>query len=90
MVADAVSVTPTYLSNCFARDVGTGFVDYIKSVRTAHAKRMLAHSTQSVSQIAEACGYPNVKYFKQVFKQQTGLSPFEFRRQMQSDAGFGD
>lgn len=84
MVADAVSVTPTYLSNCFARDVGAGFVDYIKSVRTAHAKRMLAHSSQSVSEIAAACGYPNVKYFKQVFKQQTGLSPFEFRRQLQS------
>lgn len=85
VVARAVSVVPTYLSSCFARDIGMGFVDYIKSVRVAHAKRMLAHSVQTVAEISAACGYPDVKYFKQVFKQLTGLSPFAYRQSMSSN-----
>lgn len=82
IVANAVSVTPTYLSSCFSRDIGIGFVDYIKQIRVNHAKRMLEQNDQSVSEIAFACGYLDVKYFKQVFKQLTGLSPFSYRQQI--------
>lgn len=82
IVANAVSVTPTYLSSCFSRDIGIGFVDYIKQIRVNHAKRMLEQSDLSVSEIAVACGYMDVKYFKQVFKHLTGLSPFSYRRQI--------
>ena len=80
-VARAVSVTPTYLSGCFARDVGMGFVDYVKSVRIAHAKRMLSDTDMGIDDVSQACGYPDTKYFKQVFRQLTGLSPFSYRQQ---------
>ena len=80
-VARHVAVTPTYLSSCFARDMGMGFVEYIKSVRVAHAKRMLIHSDLSVDEVSAACGYQDTKYFKQVFKQLTGMSPHAYRQQ---------
>ena len=77
-----MAVTPTYLSSCFARDVGMGFVEYTKSVRVAHAKRMLIYSDASVDEVAAACGYQDTKYFKQVFKQLTGMSPHAYRQQI--------
>ena len=61
--------------------MGMGFVEYIKSVRVAHAKRMLIHSDLSVDEVSAACGYQDTKYFKQVFKQLTGMSPHAYRQQ---------
>ena len=51
------------------------------SVRVAHAKRMLIHSDLSVDEVSAACGYQDTKYFKQVFKQLTGMSPHAYRQQ---------
>ena len=47
----------------------------------AHAKRMLIHSDLSVDEVSAACGYQDTKYFKQVFKQLTGMSPHAYRQQ---------
>ena len=82
-VAQIVSVSPTYLSGLFSRELGTGFVDYIKSIRIAHAKRLFSVSDMAIDDVAFACGFQDTKYFKQVFKQLTGLSPYAYKQQIQ-------
>lgn len=42
------------------------------------AKRMLVHSTDSVSQIAGELGYLEITYFFRLFKKKTGKTPLEF------------
>lgn len=77
-VAQAVYVSPNYLSGCFAKHVGIGFLDYIKNVRIAHARILLSDPNMTVDQVASATGYNDTKYFRQVFKQITGVSPSSF------------
>ncbi|GGB42784.1 AraC family transcriptional regulator [Roseibium aquae] len=43
------------------------------------AKRLLAYSRLSVSQIAYDLGYEDPAYFSRVFRKETGLSPLDFR-----------
>lgn len=42
------------------------------------AKRILAFSKYSVSQVAEDLGYSTTSYFIRIFKKKTGRTPFEF------------
>ncbi len=48
--------------------------------RTAAAKKALGSFGGSIKQVAEACGFSDLYYFSKVFKNETGVSPTEFRR----------
>lgn len=47
--------------------------------RVEYAKELLSYSQQSVSEIAYQLGYSSPSHLTSQFKQQTGMSPKEFR-----------
>jgi AraC-like DNA-binding protein len=51
-------------------------------VRFERAKELLNRSDKPVKQVATAAGFKNEKSFMRAFRQATGLSPAEFRRQL--------
>lgn len=51
------------------------------------AKRELAHSSQSVKQIAHGLGFTDVGYFSRFFRKHVQSSPREFRSQAQTPTG---
>ncbi|UPK44939.1 response regulator transcription factor [Paenibacillus pabuli] len=76
-----VHVTPNYLSHLFKKEIGHGFSQYVSKRRVEKAKLLLHSTRQSMADIAEQTGFDNSSYFTTVFKQMTGLSPREFRKQ---------
>lgn len=46
----------------------------------AEAKKYLTHSEKSVKEISYGLGYQDSSYFGRIFKEQTGMSPIEYRR----------
>lgn len=44
---------------------------------------MLLHSDQKLHEISAAIGIGNVKYFCRLFKNYTGVTPTEYKRQFQ-------
>ncbi len=52
---------------------------FIRIVRLAKAKELLADPSLSIASIAADCGYTEAGYFARVFKQETGLTPQEWR-----------
>lgn len=48
--------------------------------RIDHAKKLLATSAMTITEIAESLRYENIFYFSRQFKTVTGLSPTEFRK----------
>lgn len=48
--------------------------------RVEYAKQLLAAGSFSVSQIADLCGFRDIYYFSKVFKNETGLTPLQWRK----------
>lgn len=78
-LADSVHFTPSYLSRLFHQTMGVTLKTYITLKRMENAKYLLENSEMSIQEISANCGFSNVSHFNRVFKQQTGLSPLEFR-----------
>lgn len=57
---------------------------YLLSLRISNAQTLLETSNYNVTEIAEIVGYDNPLYFSRIFKKQSGMSPSEFRKQLQT------
>ncbi|MFD2117976.1 response regulator [Paenibacillus yanchengensis] len=85
-VADHVSLSFSYLSNLFKKELQITFVEYLNNFRIERAKELLTGTPLKTYEIAQKVGFsPESTYFSKVFKKTTGLSPNEFRRQRQTE-----
>jgi AraC family transcriptional regulator len=79
-IAADVSVHPTYLATTFQKHFGVSVGEFFRLRRIAQARKILAQSDQSLSEVALLLGFSDQSHFCRTFKKQTGLSPLEFRR----------
>ncbi|MDD2972060.1 MAG: response regulator [Lachnospiraceae bacterium] len=79
-IADAVMISPTYLSALYKKSTSQNISDTITSVRIETACDLLLHSTISLKEISEKVGYTNQYYFSSCFKKKTGQTPSEYRK----------
>jgi len=82
-VADRVGVHPVHLARTFRRFYRTTFAGYVRHVRIEFARRELAISSSSLSDIAAAAGFCDQSHFSRLFKQYTGVTPAEYRLTLQ-------
>lgn len=64
----------------FKHCTGSTPMQYILSKRIYNAEILLHDSTYNVTEIAEIVGYENPLYFSRIFKKIKGLSPSEYRK----------
>lgn len=80
--AALVFLSPSYLSTIFAKQTGTTFTDYLKSVRMEEACRMLKEPDIKQYEIAFLIGYDNPKNFTRAFRTYYGCTPQEYRARL--------
>lgn len=56
---------------------------YLLSLRISNAQTLLETTSYNVTEVANIVGYDNPLYFSRIFKKQSGMSPSEFRKQLQ-------
>ena len=79
-IAEYAGVSPNYLSTLFSRQGGESYIKYLTRIRMEAAARLLRENpAQKVAEIAESCGFFNIKHFYHVFRQTYGLSPGEYQ-----------
>ena len=83
-VARRVGVHPVHLARTFRRVYRTTFAAYVRQVRIEFARRELAQSGASLSEIATAAGFCDQSHFSRCFKRYTGLTPAEYRLVLQT------
>lgn len=66
-VADAVFVSPNYLSFLF-KGHGENFKDYVVRVKMERATELMEQGKYNMSQIAQELGYKDGRYFSQAYK----------------------
>lgn len=84
--AQRFQMRPEALSRLFRNQVGEGFSCYLRRKRMELACRLLLETQEPVPQIAENCGYFDVKAFREAFHQVTGISPREYRSRNRAPA----
>ncbi len=82
-LAEEFSVSPSYLSGLFRKEVGVTLTDYIHKVRIDHSLILLNTSAFSIQEIAEQVGFLDVNYFTRTFKKYHGISPKKYRDSIQ-------
>ena len=79
MIVDHMNVSRTTLFNKMNNLVGVSTNKYIRRIRIDAAKEMLSKTNKSVGTIAEETGFSESQYFSTVFKQETGMTPSQFK-----------
>jgi two-component system response regulator YesN len=80
-VAASINLVPAYFSRLFSQITGASFINYLTDIRIQHAKELLQGTDAKIREISETVGYSNIYYFSRVFKNRTGATPVEYRRQ---------
>ncbi|MCD8369297.1 MAG: helix-turn-helix domain-containing protein, partial [Clostridiales bacterium] len=78
-IAKFANVSPAYLSALFKKNTGASISDTITATRIETARHYLEHSSLSLKEISEKCGYANQYYFSTSFKKNMGMSPSAYR-----------
>lgn len=78
-LADRFYISPFYLAHIMKACLGISTIKYITHLRVVEARDLLRTTKYPVKQIAQMVGYQNSRYFLNVFKKSTGMSPKEYR-----------
>ncbi|WP_158289420.1 helix-turn-helix domain-containing protein [Paenibacillus flagellatus] len=82
-LADFVSLSPSYVSRYFKEKTGKTVSDYVHQQRIERAKRMLETRDYPVKDIVQQIGYYDASSFIRKFKNAVGVTPGEYRRQVE-------
>ncbi len=85
-IAQQVGSSRRTLELAFVTHYGTSPHKQLTQLRLERARQMLESTNRSISEIAEACGYPEIHYFSAWFKKQSGLSPKQYRHSRLNEA----
>lgn len=79
-VAAGIGLSRPYFSNCFSQMVGIPFNVYLRRERINRACELLRNESLTVEQIANKVGYLDLRSFCKLFREQTGKTPSEYRK----------
>ncbi|WP_312640703.1 AraC family transcriptional regulator, partial [Hydrogenoanaerobacterium sp.] len=80
-LAGTVFVHPNYLSSLFKRETGNSVSQYILLRRIEESKYFIRYSSNTLSDIASFYQFCSQSHFTRIFKQYTGITPYQFRNQ---------
>lgn len=75
------------LSRAFSKKLGASFSQYLRSLRVARAKDLLATTDLPITRICYDCGFESQRTFNRAFSQGAGVSPGAYRRGAQAREG---
>lgn len=78
-IAAAAGMSRFALCHYYKENCKTTVIAELKKIRIAKAKEMLRHSSDSVEEIAQSCGFESPSYFGKLFKEHMGVSPHKWR-----------
>jgi len=80
-MAEALFLSPSYMSKYFKKHFGMSFSKYLCQIRLEHAVEDLKKADKSITRIAMDDGFPNTASFNQAFRARYGTTPSVFVEQ---------
>lgn len=80
-IANIANLTPTATCRFFKQKTNKTIIQYVNELRIQFATQQLIETNQTVSFIASDAGFESMAFFHKVFKEVTGKTPGEYRKQ---------
>lgn len=84
-LAKRFMISPTALKRCFRGVYGESVYAYLRTYRLQTAERLLQENQMPVAEIAAKVGYGNPNKFTSAFHKKYGMTPSEYRKNVQMD-----
>lgn len=81
-ISDRLGIHPNYLSTLFKTETGTTYSQYLRALRVKKAADLMRTTNLKVYEIAERVGYSDTASFYRVFKEELGVSPARYKRNL--------
>lgn len=82
-LSSQVYLSPNYLRSIFKENTGVTIHEYITKVRLEKAREMLSDPSLRIHDIALKVGYESASYFCSLFLKSQGVTPNEYRKNLQ-------
>jgi AraC-like DNA-binding protein len=79
-LAEILGYSSVYTSEVVKRVMGKSFSKLLQDKRCTLAAKMLAETDMTVERIIYTLGYENESFFRKIFKEKYGTTPFEYRK----------
>lgn len=79
-VARQTLLSPTYFAAVFKNATGQSLFEYIHKIRVEEACKLITETEGSITEIMLEVGYSDSKFFYQIFKRYTNMTPGEYRK----------
>lgn len=79
VLSEVSSLSPSYLSKLFKKEVGSTVSEYITEKKIEEARNMLHYSDLSILEISEYLCFSSESHFIQIFRRLTGYTPKVYR-----------
>jgi AraC-like DNA-binding protein len=79
--ADHLGYSVGYARQLFKDEMGVPFNEYLIHLRMEEAKRLLIETEKTAKEIAESIGIEDVRYFYTIFKNRTGRTAQQYRKE---------
>lgn len=83
-LADCMNLSPGYFAKKFKAMRGVSAAAYLRHKRMEEARRLLLQADWPIHLVAAHLNYPSLSTFTQTWKRTYGISPSEFKNEMQS------
>lgn len=84
-IGKELCLSPSYLSRIFKETTGYTIMNYLMYYRFTQAKYLIEISDDlTFKAIAENCGFQSPSHFSRFIKEHTGMSPTEFKKNIQT------
>jgi len=77
-IASKFNLSKPHISRLFKKKTGKNFVDYVNILRVDKAKELIKLNKHTIGEISLKVGYTNPRYFGQIFKGITGMTPSQY------------
>jgi AraC-like DNA-binding protein len=77
--ADQLHLSPNYFGDLIKKETGKTAIDHIQLKLIEIAKERVFDTSKSISEIAYELGFKHPQHFSRMFKNETGLTPNEYR-----------
>jgi len=77
---DDIGLTPRRMTDIFKQEYGVTPKEYANALQLRAAKKLLAETTEKVIDVAYQAGFSSLAAFQRFFKQQTGQTPTQYRK----------